>query len=78
MTAVARIGRQLNWAAATDIAAIGYYIVKRNGIVVILRKSAVNPLDQQLTPAPPYDDVIAVGTNSNPPPPLALTATTLL
>ena len=25
-----------------------------------------------------YDDVIAVGTNSNPPPPLALTATTLL
>ena len=78
MTAVARIGRQLNWAAATDIAAIGYYIVKRNGIVVILRKSAVNHLDQQLTPATPYDDVIAVGTNGNPPPPLALTATTLL
>ena len=35
MTAVARIGMQLNWAAATDIAAIGYYIVKRNGIVVM-------------------------------------------
>lgn len=78
MTPVARIGMQLNWAAATDIAAIGYYIVKRNGIVVILRKSAVNHLDQQLTPATPDDDVIAVGTNDNPPPPLALTETTLL
>ncbi len=79
ITSVARTGMQLNWAAATDNAGIGYYIVKRNGIVVtILRKTAVNYLDQQLTPATIYNyDVIAVDTNGNPSTPLALAATTL-
>lgn len=79
MSSIARTGMQLNWAAATDNAGIGYYAVKRNGVVVtILRRTAVNYLDQQLTPATTYNyEVIAVDTNGNPSTPLALTATTL-
>lgn len=79
MSSIARTGMQLNWAAATDNAGIGYYLVRRNGAVVaVLRRGAVNYLDQQLTPGTTYNyEVVAVDTNGNASAPLPLAGTTL-